>query len=548
MCPSHRIRAHRVTSATVRTSGFVRAPAPARQLDEVAAHLGATVHQPGSASDPLVTGITLNSRSVQPGDLYVALPGAHTHGARYAADAAGNGAVAVLTDVDGAGMAVEAGLPVLVMPAPREHLGDVAAWLFGYPATQLTMFGVTGTNGKTTTTFLLDSALRQGGWVTGMVGTVQTRIAGDVQDSVRTTPEATDLQALLAAMVHSGARACSMEVSSHALALSRVDGIVFDVAGFTNLSQDHLDFHPTMTDYFAAKAQLFTPAHARRGVVCVDDDWGQQLARQAQIPVVTLATAGPCATDPDWSVTDRRPDGGGTRFTLQGPVSVQVAARCPLPGDFNVANTALALVMMAESGVDLADAAAWMSDAESVPGRMQQVTGLGAAGEPLAVVDYAHTPDAVAAAARALRDRGSPLVVVLGAGGDRDRQKRPLMGAAAAGVADIVIVTDDNPRSEDPAAIRASVLAGARAAAGPAVTVTEIEGRAGAIAQAVRLAWGGGTVLLAGKGHERGQEIAGVVHRFDDRAVLADALKRGVPGQPIETESANGTSSLEGQT
>jgi UDP-N-acetylmuramoyl-L-alanyl-D-glutamate--2,6-diaminopimelate ligase len=479
----------------------------------------------------------------------VALPGAHTHGARFAADAASNGAVAVLTDDRGAGLAMAAGLPVLVAPAPREHLGDLAAWLFGNPASRLTMFGVTGTNGKTTTTFLLDGALRRGGRVTGMVGTIQTRIGDEVRDSVRTTPEAPELHALLAAMVRTGADACSMEVSSHALALGRVDGIVFDIAGFTNLSQDHLDFHRTMDDYFAAKAQLFTPAHARRAVICVGDDWGQRLAKQAQIPVTTLATEGSAAgaNQADWTVTDPIPDGGGTRFTLHGPEGVRTAARCPLPGDFNVANTALALVMLVGAGVTPAEAADWLAGAESVPGRMQHVTGAGAPGEPLAVVDYAHTPDAVAAAAQALRDRGEPLVVVLGAGGDRDREKRPLMGAAAAGVADVVIVTDDNPRSEDPAAIRSSVLAGARASAGPNVIVLEIESRAQAIDEAVRRAWGGGTVLVAGKGHERGQEIAGVVHAFDDRDVLTDALKRCAHAPPIRTNEANAEPTLEGQ-
>jgi UDP-N-acetylmuramoyl-L-alanyl-D-glutamate--2,6-diaminopimelate ligase len=523
----------------------------------VAAHVGATVRLPPGAgaagrirggdydsqTGQLVTGITLTSQSVQPGDLYAALPGSRTHGANFAGDAAGRGAVAVLTDPSGANAAAGSGLPLLVVPGPRERLGELAAWLFGQPASQLMMLGVTGTNGKTTTTFLLDSALRLSGQLTGMIGTVQTRVGDLVQDSVRTTPEAPDLQALLAEMVASGVRSCSMEVSSHALSLRRVDGIVFDVAGFTNLSQDHLDFHPTMADYFAAKARLFTPRYARQGVVCVDDEWGWRLAAQSLIPVMTLATR-PSAGDPgpdpvvgsaDWVVTGRIPDdAGGTGFTLNGPGDVQVAARCPLPGGFNVANTALALVMLAAAGANLERAAGWLGQAEPVPGRMQPVRSGGVQesgdvrgvvqGEPLAVVDYAHTPDAITAAGQALNDRGRPLVLVLGAGGDRDRLKRPGMGAAAAAVADVVIVTDDNPRSEDPAQIRAAVLAGAQEAAPPGVAVLEIPGRAAAIAEAVRRAWGQGTVLLTGKGHERGQEIAGVVHPFDDREVLAREL------------------------
>jgi UDP-N-acetylmuramoyl-L-alanyl-D-glutamate--2,6-diaminopimelate ligase len=341
-----------------------------------------------------------------------------------------------------------------------------------------------------------------------------------------------------------------MEVSSHALALHRVDGIVFDVAGFTNLSQDHLDFHVSMEEYFEAKAALFTPARSRRAVVCVDDDWGRRLAATASVPVTTLSTLG---ADADWRVTDRRVEGSGTEFTITGPDGVAVGGRCPLPGGFNVANTALALVMLVEDGVAPAEAARWLAEACAVPGRMEPVTGAGDPGEPLAVVDYAHSPDAIAAAVRALRtgrpEGAGPLVVVLGAGGDRDRDKRPLMGAAAATAADVVVVTDDNPRSEDPAAIRAAVLAGARDAAAATagtdvgvgggagdagaaareVEVVEIGDRAAAIAEGVRRAWGGGTLLVAGKGHEKGQEVAGVVHPFDDRDVLARALLAARP-------------------
>jgi UDP-N-acetylmuramoyl-tripeptide--D-alanyl-D-alanine ligase len=298
-------------------------------------------------------------------------------------------------------------------------------------------------------------------------------------------------------MVERGVAACSMEVSSHALALHRVDGVVFDVAGFTNLSQDHLDFHPTMADYFAAKAELFTPARARRGVVCVDDEWGRRLAAlsaAAGVPVTTVSTleAG-LATEPaDWRVTGRRVAGAGTDFTITGPDGVPVPARCPLPGDFNVANTAVALLMLVADGIPAVAAAGWLAEACAVPGRMEPVRGDGVPGEPLAVVDYAHSPDAVTAAVRALRAGATgPLVVVLGAGGDRDREKRPLMGAAAAAAADVVVVTDDNPRGEDPAAIRAAVVAGARAS-GAGADVVEIGDRAAAIAEGVRRGLGRG--------------------------------------------------------
>jgi UDP-N-acetylmuramoyl-L-alanyl-D-glutamate--2,6-diaminopimelate ligase len=498
--------------------------------------------------DVLITGVCLDSRAVRPGDLYAALPGRRTHGARFVTAAADRGAVAILTDPAGVEPAEAAGLPVLAVDDPRAVLGGLAAWLFGEPARRMLMFGVTGTNGKTTTTFLMDAALRRSGRRCGLVGTVETRIVDRRVPSVRTTPEAPDLQALLALMVAEGADTCSMEVSSHALALGRVDGIRFDVAGFTNLSQDHLDFHPTMEEYFAAKAQLFTPGRARAGVVCVDDRWGRRLADTATIPVVTLATTdvpvdGPAA----WRVVDRRPAEVGTDFTLRGPAGESVPAHCPLPGDFNVANTALALLMLVTAGIAAPEAAGWLARAEPVPGRMERVPGTGAPGEPLAVVDYAHTPDAVEAALRTLRtSRPGPLVVVLGAGGDRDRAKRPRMGEAAARAADVVIVTDDNPRSEDAAAIRAAVLAGTGSSA---AVVLEIADRREAVREGVRRAWGGGTVLVAGKGHERGQEIAGIVHPFDDRDVVGAALREAQPpaaapaapsGAQRPTEAASG--------
>jgi UDP-N-acetylmuramoyl-L-alanyl-D-glutamate--2,6-diaminopimelate ligase len=523
-----------------------------RRLDEVARQVGGELAGP---ADVQVTGLTLDSRTVRPGDLYVALPGASTHGARFAGQVRAAGAAAVLTDPAGqqvlAGTPGE-GLPVVVVDRPRARLGELSAWVYGDPATRLLMLGITGTNGKTTTSYLLDAALRAAGRTTGMVGTVELRVADQAWPSRRTTPEAPDLHALLALMVERGATACSMEVSSHALAQHRVDGVVFDLVGFTNLSQDHLDFHRTMEAYFAAKADLFTPARARRGVVCVDDDWGRRLADLAGIPVSTLSTPqqapGGTGRPADWQVHDVRPDPTGDRFVLTGPAGLRLDARSPLPGGFNVANTALALAMLVETGLDPGLAVQALGAAGPVPGRMELVAaGTPRAGAPVGVVDYAHTPDAVAAALAALRPgTPGPLVVVLGAGGDRDRDKRPMMGAAAAAVADVVVVTDDNPRSEPPAGIRAAVLDGARGEAGRAgrpVTVLEVPDRRAAVAEAVRRAWalpGGpaGTVLLAGKGHEQGQEAAGVVTPFDDRAVLRAALDDTAPARPGDREPA----------
>ena len=507
----------------------------------------ATGSDRGAAEQVLVTGVCLDSRAICAGDLYAAVGGASTHGARYGPQAAQAGAVAILTDAEGAALLAPAGLdlPVLVADRPRARLGELAGWLYGDPADQLLMLGVTGTNGKTTTTYLLDAALRAGGRVTGLIGTVELRVADLCWASVRTTPEATDLHALLALMVERGATVASLEVSSHALAQHRVDGVRFDLVGFTNLSQDHLDFHGSMQRYFEAKAELFTPSRARRGVVCVDDAWGRKLAETAGIEVVTLATrSDQAAVGADWKVLDAEPDPTGTRFTLAGPGDREFAARAPLPGGFNVANTALALTMLVESGMDAAAAGRALADAGPVPGRMELVgAGPSVAGQPVGVVDYAHTPAAVAAALAALRPGTTgPLVVVLGAGGDRDRDKRPLMGAAAAALADVVVVTDDNPRTEPPATIRAAVLAGARdAAAGRDVIVLEVAGRRAAVAEAVRLAWTdqgpAGVVLLAGKGHEQGQDAGGRVSPFDDRAVLRDELRAAArrvgSGEPV---------------
>jgi UDP-N-acetylmuramoyl-L-alanyl-D-glutamate--2,6-diaminopimelate ligase len=512
--------------------GLRPADLPPRRLAEVARRLG--IDAPAGGADVLITGICLQSAGVREGDLYVGLRGSRTHGARFAGQAVQRGAAAVLTDPEGTAYAEHAGVPVLVVDDPRGVLGDLAGWVYGEPAGQLLMLGVTGTNGKTTTTFLLDSALRATGRATGLVGTVEVRV-GDLRlASVRTTPEATDLHALLAVMLERGATACSMEVSSHALAMHRVDGVVFDVAGFTNLSQDHLDFHGSMEDYFATKAGLFTPARSRRGVVCVDDAWGRRLAAESGVPVQTLATTDP-APAADWVATTGAADAAGTGFELRGPDGLRLQVRSPIPGGFNVANTALCLAMLAAAGVDPQKAADALGGAEPVPGRMEVIGGAGAPGEPVCVVDYAHTPQAVEVALAALRP-ATPgrLVAVLGAGGDRDREKRWGMGAAAARGADVVVVTDDNPRSEDPAAIRAALLDGARpVAAERGGTVLEIGDRRSAMAEAVRLAWGEprGAVLVAGKGHEQGQEVAGTVWPFDDREVLREALSAVTPRQ-----------------
>ncbi len=492
----------------------------------------------GDLADVCATGVTLDSRAVEPGDLYAALPGARAHGADFVAAAAAAGAVAVLTDPEGARRTRDAGvdLPLLVVERPRAVLGKVAAAILGTDHLGLRMLGITGTNGKTTTAYLVHSALTALGVRTGLIGTVETRIGDERLDSVRTTPEAPELHSVLAVMAQRGLHTCVMEVSSHALAQHRVDGVVYDVVLFTNLSQDHLDFHDGMDDYFAAKASLFTPQRARRGLVCVDDAWGRRLAQEAGIPVETIATvhagsheAAPAA---DWLISVDAADPAA--FRLTGP-GVDLHLRSRLPGDFNVTNTAMAaaaLVLLGEEADAVGEAV--LSDPH-VPGRMEAVVG--PEGAPRAVVDYAHTPEAIRAALTALRPSTSgSLVVVTGAGGDRDRDKRHAMGVAAAEVADVVVVTDDNPRSEDPATIRAALLDGvetARAAGRTGIRVLAVGDRRQAIRDAVAAVWpegGAATVAVVGKGHESGQEIGGVVHPFDDRAELAQALDLAASG------------------
>jgi UDP-N-acetylmuramoyl-L-alanyl-D-glutamate--2,6-diaminopimelate ligase len=473
----------------------------------------------GSAAGVLLQGISHDSHGVRPGDLYLARPGEHSHGAQFADEAVAAGAVAVLTDAEGARLTAGLHVPVVVVSDARAVAGPVAGWVYGEPSAGIRLIGVTGTNGKTTTSYLVEAALRAAGEVTGLVGTVETHIAGEVVPSVRTTPEATDLQALLAVMRERGVTSAVMEVSSHALALGRVDGIAYDVAVFTNLSQDHLDFHPDLESYFEAKALLFTPSHSRHAVVNVDDAHGLVLAgRLAGSSCATYSASGAPA---DWRAIDVLPAPGGSSFRVVGP-GVDVQAEVALPGRFNVANALAALVAVVVAGVDVEVAVRGIAGLSGVPGRMQRIE----AGQPFAaLVDYAHTPDAVTTLLAAVREVTSGrVIVVLGAGGDRDRTKRPLMGAAAAAGADVVVLTSDNPRSEDPLAILAAVEQGARDAGGAAELIVDADRRA-AIQAAVAIARPGDTLVVAGRGHEAGQETAGVMRPFDDRAVLGESLR-----------------------
>ncbi|MGQ0480791.1 MAG: UDP-N-acetylmuramoyl-L-alanyl-D-glutamate--2,6-diaminopimelate ligase [Pseudonocardia sp.] len=474
-----------------------------------------------SATDtPLVTGITLRTEDVRPADLFAALPGTRTHGAEHAAAAVRSGAVALLTDSAGAARVADTspGVPVLVHPAPREVLGTLAARVYGDPTSRLGVLGITGTSGKTTVSYLVEAGLRAVGQRTGLIGTVRTTIADQVWDSSLTTPEAPDLQALFAIMLERGVQRAVMEVSSHALALHRVGGTRFAVGAFTNLSQDHLDFHGDLDTYFAAKAMLFD-GRAATEVLNADDEWARRLIRPDS---VTVSAAG--RTDARWRAERVRPTaGGGQEFVAVDPAGSRTAVSLPLPGAFMVANALLALACLDAVGVPAPTAATGMADV-AVPGRLQRVD----LGQPyLALVDYAHKPGAVAALLDTLRagvGSHGRLLVVLGCGGDRDAAKRPLMGAAAAARAELLVITDDNPRGEPPGAIRAAMRAGALAAP-PLGELIEVGDRRDAIAAAVDRARPGDVVVVAGKGHETGQRVGETVRPFSDVEELAAAIQ-----------------------
>jgi UDP-N-acetylmuramoyl-L-alanyl-D-glutamate--2,6-diaminopimelate ligase len=484
----------------------------------------------GPAADRVdVTGATLRAQHVRAGDLFAALPGARAHGADFAADAVTAGAAAVLTDPAGARRTALADVPLLVHDDPRAVLGAVASRVYGDPSRHLKVLGVTGTSGKTTTTSMVAAGLAAAGRTAGLIGTVGTRIDGERVASALTTPEAPDLQALLAVMVERGVTEVAMEVSSHALVLGRVAGIRFAVGAFTNLSQDHLDFHADMEDYFAAKARLFDGRSATE-IVSADSEWGRRLIRPGTVAVSTLHTS---PGERGWAAVDvASTDDGGQSFTAVGPDRLRVDVSLRLPGTFNVANALLAVAILHQVGVAPADIAAGLAGVD-VPGRMERVD-LGQ--DFTAVVDYSHKPAAVALALDAVRAQlaraghGGRVLTVLGCGGDRDTGKRPQMGEAAARRSALLVVTDDNPRSEDPAAIRAAMLAGAFAVPEEQRgEVVEVGDRRAAIEHAVAAAHPGDVVVVAGKGHETGQEVAGVVHPFSDRDELAAAIRAMVP-------------------
>ena len=485
---------------------------------------------PPEGANEAITGLAYRSQTVAPGALFFCVPGFVVDGHEFAPDAVRRGAAAVVCE-----RALGTGVPEVVVPSVRAAMGPIAAVFHGRPTARLRVAGITGTNGKTTTAFLLRHVLEAARVRTGLLGTVHSVIGGRVEEVERTTPEAIDLQATFARMLREGDEACAMEVSSHALELRRTDGIEFACAVFTNLTQDHLDFHGTLDDYYAAKRGLFLPAEAApppAAVVNADDEWGRRLAAEIEAAGAPGLVTFAAERDADYVAENVRYDAAGTSFDCVTAAGA-VEARLPLPGLFNVYNALGAIAAAGALGVPLDAAASALESARRVPGRFEPVEegqGFGV------LVDYAHTPDSlenVLSSARELLDQAGGegrLIVVFGAGGDRDREKRPLMGAAARRLADHTVVTSDNPRSEEPEAIIAAIVSGARAAApageGAAVEV-EVDRRQ-AIERALDLARPGDIVLIAGKGHEQGQEFEGGRKvPFDDREVARAAL-RGV--------------------
>jgi UDP-N-acetylmuramoyl-L-alanyl-D-glutamate--2,6-diaminopimelate ligase len=460
---------------------------------------------------------THDSRQVGPGWLFCAIRGNTTDGHDHAPRAVEAGASALLVE-----RWLDLPVPQVKVPSVRASAGPAAAVVHGRPSDELTIVGITGTNGKTTTAYLLEGAFGAAALGTGVIGTIETRIHGDTQPGVRTTPEGPDLQRLLRRMRTRGVDAVAMEVSSHGLDLRRVDGTRFTVAVYTNLSQDHLDWHGSMEAYLGAKARLFTASFAERGVVHLDGPWAHELLAHVEIPVTTLGRGDTGV--PDVRIVDEQLGVDGSRARLVGP-DLDVEVRTGLPGRFNLTNAATAVLAAVTAGLDPVAAAAGVAACPGAPGRFERVE----VGQPFVVlVDYAHTPDAVTQVLDTLRASlaaDQRVHVVLGCGGDRDRDKRGPMGAAAAG-ADHAVLTSDNPRSEDPFVILGTMEAGARAAieAGARATLTVEPDRRAAIRLALADARPGDVVLVAGKGHETGQEFADGTVPFDDRKVSRELL------------------------
>ena len=477
------------------------------------------------AGEAELFGISMNTADLRPGDLFVAMPGLKTHGAAFAQKAIDAGAIAIVTDAAGFNQIESREVPIALLEEPRKHLGALAAAVYGNTAEVMpTTFATTGTNGKTSTSYLLEGILRQLGQVTGLTSTAERHIAGEVIVSRLTTPESTEMHALIARMREKKVESIAIEVSAQALTQLRVDGLIFDVAGFTNLSHDHLDDYGNMQTYFEAKARLFTSDHAKRGVICLDSQFGQQMFEAAEIPVSTISSTDSVKSDWKVSVTSELPS--RTAFKVESPTGEVLESHIPIIGAHMAHNAGLAIAMLTESGISFTDIASAIEGGIDayLPGRTERVTEESG---PDVFVDFGHSPDAFLNTLAAVRKvTKGKVIMVFGADGDRDATKRPEMARVSAEGCDLLVITDHHPRFEDPASIRAALVESAKLAR-PDLPIFEVSPPEAAIRKAVSLAQPGDSILWAGPGHQDYRDIRGVrtpySARQEARLALAEA-------------------------
>jgi UDP-N-acetylmuramoyl-L-alanyl-D-glutamate--2,6-diaminopimelate ligase len=462
--------------------------------------------------DIKISGISINAQSIKPGDLFIALSGAKTHGLNYVSEAIANGAVAVLSDKED-----HISIPLFVSANARQLVGKISAWYYEEPFSKLMAIGVTGTNGKTTTVNLLKQMWQLSGKTTGVIGTIGTEIDKSNYSGVRTTPEASELQAIAALMLQKNVTHLAMEVSSHALMQERVSGAHFKIAGFTNLTQDHLDFHESMENYFAAKARLFNDELSECAVINIDDKYGMKLFESNQGKAISVSRKN---TSGQWQFINAMHKNDGFDVEITNDQNQLISAHFPLLGEHNLDNLILAIAIAAKSGLTISEITSAIPKLHSVAGRLEQLN----LGQDFnALVDYAHTPDAVERVLSAAKGfTTGKVIAILGCGGDRDKSKRPLMGAALKNGSDIAIFTSDNPRSESPDQILREMIGNLNISSPDSVILDRRE----AIKYAVSMANSGDSILLLGKGHESGQEINGVITPFNDVEELSDAISK----------------------